>query len=259
MKILIKIKYVGTAYSGYQVQKNAPTVQGKLCEALEELFGFPCDVTGCSRTDSGVHANMFCATVAKHGEDSIETTIPLDRFPRAINAFLPEDIAVFSAEYVPDEFHARHDVLYKEYVYKMRFSYERDPFIADRAWQIPLIADDETVRRMDEAAKNFVGTHDFSSYMAQGSPVVSTVRTVFYAGVERDGDNVIFRVRGDGFLYNMVRIMTGTLVSVASNKIRPTDIPNITEARDRTASGATAPACGLYLNEVVYPKEKGEN
>lgn len=259
MKILIKIKYVGTAYSGYQVQKNAPTVQGEICKALEKLFGFQCDLTGCSRTDSGVHANMFCATVSEHGKEYIETSIPINNFPRAINAFLPSDIAVSSAEYVPDNFHARHDVVYKEYIYKIHFSYERDPFISDRAWQIPLALNDDIVRRMDEAAKEFIGTYDFSSYMAKGSPVLSTVRTVFFAEVVKDGDMVTFRVRGDGFLYNMVRIMAGTLVGVATGKIEPSDIKAITESHDRVSAGATAPACGLYLNKVVYPERKGED
>lgn len=252
MKILLKIKYVGTAYAGYQVQKNAPTVQEKLCEAAEKLLGFRCDITGCSRTDSGVHANMFCATVTRHGTDTIETSVPLDRLPRAMNSFLPDDIAVFGAEYVPGEFHARHDVKYKEYIYKIRFSYERDPFLCGRCWQIPRGECEDSVYRMKKAAAYFVGTHDFSSYMTSGSDVESTVRTVFYADVEKEGEIIVFRVAGDGFLYNMVRIMTGTLVEVAEGKLCPEDIPRITDAHDREKAGMTAPACGLYLNKVVY-------
>ena len=252
MKIFIKIKYLGTAYSGYQVQKNAPTIQGALCVAAEKLFGFGCDITGCSRTDSGVHANMFCATIAKHGEKGIETTLPMDRLPRAMNAFLPSDIAVYEAEWVPDYFHARHDVKYKEYIYKIRFSHMRDPFLSDRCWHYPREISDEAVERMKKAASFFEGTHDFSAYMAQGSPVESTVRTIFYTDVTRDGENVIFKVAGDGFLYNMVRIMTGTLVCVGMEKIAPEDIPSITESRDRTKAGMTAPPSGLYLNFVKY-------
>ncbi len=252
MKIFIKIKYVGTAYSGYQVQTNARTIQGELCLAAEKLFGFPCDITGCSRTDSGVHANMFCATIAKHGESGIETTLPMDKLPRAINAFLPEDIAVYGAELVSDEFHARHDVKFKEYIYKIRCSHERDPFLADRCWHYPKTIDDIAVEKMKLAAGHFVGTHDFSSYMAQGSPVLTTVRTVFYADVYREGDIIVFKVAGDGFLYNMVRIMTGTVLFVGLGKILPEEIPSITESHDRTKAGMTAPPQGLYLNYVEY-------
>ncbi len=252
MKIFIKVKYLGSAYSGYQVQKNAPTVQGELCRAAEKLFGFECDITGCSRTDSGVHANMFCATIVRHGESGIETTLPMDRLPRAINAFLPGDIAVYESEWVNEDFHARHDVEYKEYIYKIRCSHERDPFLSDRCWHYPREIDDIALERMKKAAKHFEGTHDFSAYMAQGSPVISTVRTVFYTDVSRDGENIIFKVAGDGFLYNMVRIMTGTLVSVAVGKISPEEIPEITESCDRTRAGMTAPPEGLYLNFVKY-------
>ena len=252
MKIFIKIKYLGKAYSGYQVQKNAPTVQGALCAAAEKLFGFPCDITGCSRTDSGVHANMFCATVVRHGERGIETALPMDRLPRAINAFLPLDIAVYEAEWVSEDFHARHDVKYKEYIYKIRCSHERDPFLSDRCWHYPRILGDDAVEKMKTAARYFEGTHDFSAYMAQGSPVESTVRTISYTDVIREGENVIFKVAGDGFLYNMVRIMTGTLLYVGLGRIKPEDILKITESRDRTRAGMTAPPEGLYLNYVKY-------
>ena len=252
MKIFIKLRYLGTAYSGYQVQSNTPTIQGELCAAAEKLFGFSCDITGCSRTDSGVHANMFCATISRHGEPGIETTLPMDRLPRAMNAFLPEDIAVYEAKEVSEDFHARHDVKYKEYIYKIRCSHERDPFLADRCWHYPRTLDDGSLERMRRAAGYFVGTHDFSSFMAQGSPVLSTVRTVFYADVEKDGDMIVFKIAGDGFLYNMVRIMTGTIIAVGMGKISPDDIPIITEAHDRTKAGMTAPPQGLYLNRVEY-------
>ncbi len=252
MKILIKVKYLGTAYSGYQVQKNIPTVQGELCSAAEKLFGFKCDITGCSRTDSGVHANMFCATIAAQGKQGIETTIPMEKLPRAINAFLPRDIALYEAEWVDESFHARHDVKYKEYVYVIRCSHERDPFLWDRCWHYPNNLVPGAIEKMKKAAEYFVGKHDFSSYMAQGSPVESTVRTIFYTDVVKEGENIIFKIAGDGFLYNMVRIMTGTLVCVGSGKLLPEDIPLITEAKDRTKAGMTAPPEGLYLNKVQY-------
>ena len=249
MKILLKIRFVGTNYAGYQVQNNAPTVQGELCRAAEQLFGGRCDVTGCSRTDSGVHANVFCAAVTEHGKQSLETTVPTDKIPRAMNAFLPPDIAVISAEEVEDSFHPRYDVKSKEYVYFIQNGGERNPFMADRCLFYPKRLD---VERMNEAAQMFVGEHDFATYMAAGSKVESTVRTVYSASVVRDGDVVKFAVRGNGFLYNMVRIMTGTLLAVGEGKISPEEIPQITDSLDRKRAGSTAPACGLYLNDVKY-------
>ncbi len=249
MKILLKIRFVGTNYAGYQVQNNAPTVQGELCRAAEQLFGVKCDVTGCSRTDSGVHANMFCAAVTNHGTQSLETTVPTDKIPRAMNAFLPPDIAVISAKDVEDSFHPRYDVKSKEYVYLIQNGGERDPFMADRCLFYPRRLDTE---KMNEAAQKFVGEHDFAAYMAAGSKVESTVRTIYSASVKREGDMIRFSVRGNGFLYNMVRIMTGTLLSVGEGRISPDEIPSITQSLDRKRAGSTAPASGLYLNDVEY-------
>lgn len=252
MKILLYIRFVGTAYAGYQVQENAPTVQKCICEAAEQLFGYPCNITGCSRTDSGVHAQMFCATVTKKGSNKLETTVPTDKIPRAMNCFLPQDIAVFEAREVEDDFHPRYDVKYKEYVYKMRVGFERNPFLADRCWQIAKRIDENGLANMKRAAAEFVGTYDFSSFMASGSKVSSTVRTVKYADVAFDGEFITFTVAADGFLYNMVRIMTGTLLQVALGSISYKDIPDIIKSCDRSRAGLTAPACGLYLNKVIY-------
>lgn len=249
MKILLKIRFVGTNYAGYQVQNNAPTVQSELCRAAEQLFGGRCDVTGCSRTDSGVHANMFCAAVTNHGSNSLETTVPTEKIPRAMNAFLPPDIAVISAEEVEDDFHPRYDVKSKEYVYLIQNGGERDPFMADRCLFYPKRLD---VEKMHEASEKFVGEHDFAAYMAAGSKVESTVRRIYSASVKRDGDMIRFSVRGNGFLYNMVRIMTGTLIAVGEGRISPDEIPSITQSLDRKKAGSTAPACGLYLNDVEY-------
>ena len=249
MKILLKLAYVGTAYCGWQAQNNGNTVQQKLTDAVNRLFGFECDVTGCSRTDSGVHANGFCATVSKRGEQDIETTVPTERIPRAVNCFLPDDISVLSAEWVAGSFHARYDVKSKEYVYRIFTRQERDPFLADRVWHHPKPLD---VDSMNVAAQHFVGLHDFSAFMSQGSKIVDTRRTVFFAEVSSRGDTVEFRVSADGFLYNMVRIMTGTLVEVGEGKLSPEDIPGIIVSRDRSSAGITAPACGLYLDKVFY-------
>jgi tRNA pseudouridine38-40 synthase len=252
MKLLLKIAYNGSAYCGYQVQPNGISIQQRLNEAAEALFGFPCDIVGCSRTDSGVHAKEFCATVAKKGMPSIETSIPTERIPLAMSAHLPSDICVFDAKVVPDEFHARYDVKEKEYIYRFFDRAVRDPFEEGRAYHIPKPISNEALTQMNRAAAAFCGTHDFAAFMAQGSKVQSTVRCVTHAEVFREDNAVIFRVAADGFLYNMVRIMAGTLLEVAAGKLSPDEITAILESRDRFRAGHTAPACGLYLNHVIY-------
>lgn len=254
-KLLITVRYDGTHYCGYQVQPNGPTVQAALNAATEALFGYPCDIVGCSRTDSGVHAEHFCATLARRGCAGLDTSMPADRIPRAICRHLPADIAVWEARWVPADFHARYDVLEKTYVYRIWNRHERDPFLADRVWHYPRPIGDGAFAAMQAAAARYVGEHDFSAFMAQGSSVTSTVRNVKAASVERDGDMITFRVSADGFLYNMVRIMVGTLISVAEGKIAADDIDDIIASRCRSRAGLTAPAAGLYLADVVYSPE----
>ncbi len=249
MKILLKLSFVGTDYCGWQSQKNGNSVQENLTLAAEKLFGCPCDITGCSRTDSGVHANCFCAVVNKKGERGIVTTVPTERIPRALNTFLPDDISVYEAAEVDDEFHPRYRVYRKEYIYKIHTRSERDAFLSKRAWHLPKPLD---VEAMNTAAKYFIGKHDFAWFMAQGSKIVDTERTVYDAAVERDGDVVTFRVTADGFLYNMVRIMTGTLAEVGEGRIKSSEIETIINSCDRSKAGKTAPAHGLYLNKVIY-------
>ncbi len=252
MKLFLRLSYLGTAYNGYQVQGDQPTVQRELTRACTELFGERCDIVGCSRTDSGVHANMFCVTVAKRGTDELVTSIPIHRIPLALNAHLPEDISVWDASFVHGEFHPRYDVLYKEYVYRIYNSSTRSPFELNRAWFYPKHIEDAALQNMQKAAQYFCGTHDFTSFMAQGAAVAHTVRTVTHASVKRCGDVIEFHVAADGFLYNMVRIMTGTLIAVAEGKLTYEQIPAVIAAKDRTMAGMTAPAHGLYLNYVVY-------
>ncbi len=252
MKILLTLSYLGSDFCGYQIQPKGRTVQGELNAAAKALFGFDCDVTGCSRTDTGVHANCFCATVTKKGEGHIETGIDISRIPAAMNAYLPKDIAVIQAIEVDDGFHPRYDVKYKEYVYRIYNSQARCPFEEGRSWHIPYLFDDDAVHRMNDAAQYFLGSHDFSAFMASGSKVESAVRCVKYANVMREGDIITFTVAADGFLYNMVRIMAGTLADVARGKILPSEIETIISSCDRKNAGMTAPAEGLYLNKVVY-------
>ena len=253
-KLLLTIAYDGTHYCGYQVQPNGVTVQEMLNKAAEALFGYPCDVVGCSRTDSGVHARAFCATIAKKGEDILETSIPAHRVPRAMNAHLPCDIAVLDAREVSADFHARYSVISKEYEYVIYNGRERNPFFEGRAWHIPTPIDGAALAEMQAAAAHFVGKQDFSAFRAQGADTApkDAVRHVMAASVTREGDIVSFRVRADGFLYNMVRIMVGTLAAVAAGRMTADDVLHALQARDRTLAGSTAPACGLYLDRVYY-------
>ena len=252
MKILLHLSFLGTRYCGYQIQPNGITIQQRLNEATKALFGYDCDIVGCSRTDSGVHANEFCVAVSQKGMNSLQTTIPIDKISQAIAPHLPEDISVISAEWVEDAFHPRYDVKYKEYVYQIWNAPYRNPFLQDRTWHYPKPISEESIRKMNEAAGYWIGTHDFSAFMAADSKITDAVRTIYEAEVVRQGDVIEFRVSANGFLYHMVRILMGTLICVAEGRISPREICAVTESKDRNRAGSTAPACGLFLNRVVY-------
>ena len=247
MKYFAKIKYLGTNFHGFQVQPGLRTVQSELSLALLEVFGETPRVTGCSRTDAGVHANEFCVKI-----ESERATVPPHKLPIAVARFLPPDLSLFYAEECSSDFHPRYDVKYKEYVYRIWNRPERNPFAPNLCFHYPHVIDNETLEKMNMAAKQFCGKHDFITYMSKGGKDIETVRTVMYASVERQGDFIEFKVAADGFLYNMVRIMAGTLIAVAEGKTAPEDIMEITLSKDRKRAGATAPACGLFLNKVVY-------
>lgn len=252
MKILLHLSFLGTNYCGYQIQPNGITIQQRLNEATRALFGYDCDIVGCSRTDSGVHANQFCVAVSKKGTNQLHTTIPMEKISQAIAPHLPEDISVIRAELVDDSFHPRYDVKYKEYVYRIWNAPYRNPFLQDRTWHYPKPISEEALARMNQAASHWKGTHDFSSYMAADSKITDAVRTIYDAEVVRQDDVIEFRVSANGFLYHMVRILTGTLIYVAEGRISPEDIEDLTASKDRNQAGLTAPACGLFLNRVVY-------
>ncbi len=241
--LLLTIRFLGTAYHGWQIQQNAVTVQEKLQAALKAVLGSQPDIKGCSRTDTGVHASRFCVSL------KTESRIPCDKLPIALNVNLPMDIAVHSCREVPEDFHARYDAKGKRYIYKILNTPLRDPFYDGLALHCPRPIDEKV---MNEACRHYIGTHDFASFCASGSSVEDTVRTVFDASVHREGDLVIFTVSADGFLYNMVRIMVGTLLAVNEGKLSPSDIPAIISSCDRNRAGITAPPHGLYLDEVFY-------
>lgn len=247
MKYFAKIKYLGTAFHGFQVQPELRTVQGELNAALNSAFGLPCKVTGCSRTDAGVHANEFCFTIECDG-----ATIPPEKLPVAVARFLPEDISLFYAKECDESFHPRYDVKEKEYLYRILNTRVADPFEQGRCWFLPRRITDEGLALMQSASGHFIGKHDFKTFMAEGSDVEDTVRTVSSLNVIRNGDFIEVRICADGFLYNMVRIIVGTLSEVAFGRISPDSIPEIISSCDRSRAGMTAPAEGLYLNRVEY-------
>jgi tRNA pseudouridine38-40 synthase len=247
MTYLAKIKYLGTHFHGFQVQPGLRTVQGELNAALDLAFGLPCKVTGCSRTDAGVHANEFCVKVDCDGG-----TIPADKLPIAVSRFLPNDLSLFYAEECSEGFHPRYDVKEKEYLYRIINSRIYDPFEFGRAWFVARPITDEGIERMRDASKYIMGKKDFATFMAEGSDIVDTVRTVTNLSVEKNGDLIEIRICADGFLYNMVRIIVGTLTEVAFGRFDPDEMPDIIASKDRTRAGMTAPADGLYLNSVKY-------
>lgn len=241
--LLLTLRYDGADYHGWQVQDNARTVQSVFQEALINVLGERPDIKGCSRTDSGVHARKFCVSL------KTDRTIPCKKLIPALNVNLPEDIAVTDCREVSEDFHARYSAKGKRYVYVIHNSPVRDPFLSRRALEHKTRLNEN---KMNVAAQHFVGTHDFAAFCSAGSKVTDTVRTVKCAKVEREGDIVRFTVAADGFLYNMVRIMTGTLLEVSAGKIMEDEVPDIIASRDRSRAGITAPACGLYLDEVFY-------
>lgn len=245
--LLLKISYDGKRYHGWQVQQNAVTVQEVFQTALKAVLGIQPALKGCSRTDAGVHAYAYYISM------QLEHPIPEPRLIAALNRFLPPDIAVQSCVEVPQGFHARYSCIGKEYVYKLWNHAVRDPFLDGYAYhyRYPL---NEAL--LNCAAQQYVGAHDFTSFCTLDQRKAgSLVRCVTNAAVTRSGDTVLFTVAADGFLYNMVRIMVGTLLRVAQGKFQPEEIPKILSAKNRQAAGPTAPACGLYLNRVFYPKE----
>ncbi len=241
--IALKLMYVGTAYHGWQVQKKDVTVAGTLERALESVVNHPVRITGCGRTDAGVHAKVYIANFFT------DSTIPLDRLPLALNTRLPDDIVVEQAMLMPDRFSAIGSCVKKEYTYRIYNSRIRNAFYVDRAYfhAKPL---DESILRA--AAAQMVGTHNFAAMQSVGTEVRSTVRTVYYFEVERQNEIIDLRVCANGFLYNMVRAMAGTLLYTALGKLQPEEIPALLEAGDRTAVGPTLPPGGLYLTHLWY-------
>ena len=249
MNYLLTIAFDGTDFCGWQFQPGARSVQGVITEASSVLFKCKCLVTGCSRTDSGVHALGFKCTVKPEKSDAL---IPTGRLPLAYSSLLPSDVSVLEAEVVADDFHPRYTAITKEYEYRILNSPINDPFCVGRVCRFPAPISDEGVENMRRAAEYICGTHDFTSFMASGSKITDAVRTVKFCRVERRDGLICINIAADGFLYNMVRIISGTLLEVGRGAIAPEEVERIIAACDRTKAGSTAPACGLYLKNVIY-------
>ncbi len=242
--LLITICYDGRNYHGWQIQKNARTVQEIFQNAMYKVLGKYYDIKGCSRTDSGVHANMYCLST------KIDKKISCRDLIFAFNRVLPYDICVKECREVPLDFHARYSCKGKEYVYKILNSKIRDPFLHGYVlhYWYPL-----DISKLKEASKVYLGKHDFTSFCTIDKRDMSNIiKDVRKFEVKKENNIVEFYIEADGFLYNMVRIMIGTLLRVCQNKIKISDMPFILEARDRSKAGPTAPASGLYLNKVFY-------
>lgn len=244
-RIFLEIAYDGTNYSGWQVQNNALSVQEVIDKTLSEWLGEDIHTIGASRTDAGVHALGNVAVF------DTETRIPGDKYAFGLNSRLPEDICIQQSYEVPLEFHPRFTETIKTYEYK----------ILNRKFPDPTKRRDSLfyygkldVGAMNEAASYLVGPHDFKSFCASGHEGTNTVRTIYSASVLRDGEMIYFRITGNGFLYNMVRIIVGTLMEVGKGAIKPKKMSEILKAKNREAAGPTAPAHGLTLVEIEYPE-----
>ena len=250
MKHLLKLRYVGTDFFGFQVQPDKRTVQSVLQDAIESLYGIRYDIKGCSRTDSGVHANVYYATFDLPQNSKI--VIDVSKLPLALNSVLPADISVSDATIVPDTFHVRHNVVSKEYVYLISDGKIRDPFDNNRAYCYPYKITDDMIAQMNKAGQLLSGRHDYKCFMASGSSVIDTVRNVKYIKAERCGSHVRIYACANGFLYNMVRIIAGTLLDAARGKYSADDIEKMLREGDRSLCGPTLPAHALYLNKVEF-------
>jgi len=241
--IKLTIAYDGTNYSGWQRQNNARTVQGEIEKALKTIMKKEITIHGSGRTDAGVHALEQIASF------KADFTMPVNRIPIALNTLMPLDIAIKKAEEVDMSFHARYSAKGKKYIYRIFNDKIRNPIHRNHSY---FVDRDIDLDKLIEASKYLVGEHDFKAFMTSGSCVKDTVRTIYNIDVYKKDNFIILEYKGNGFLYNMVRIITGTLLEVSFNKIRIQDMEKIIKSKSRNKAGHTAPAQGLYLAKVYY-------
>ncbi|QZY54593.1 tRNA pseudouridine(38-40) synthase TruA [Crassaminicella profunda] len=241
--VKLTIQYDGTNFSGWQIQPNARTVQEEIEKALTKIMKKPIKINGSGRTDAGVHA---MGQIANFYE---EFTMPIEKIPIALNALLPQDISIREAVEVPRDFHARYNAKGKKYIYKIYNNKIRNPLLFNYTY---FVTYDLDLEKMKEATNYFIGEHNFKSFMASGSSIVNTVRTIHELNLYEKDELLILEAKGNGFLYNMVRIIAGTLVDVGRGKIKLKDLPVIIKSCKREKAGHTAPPQGLYLAKVFY-------
>lgn len=241
--IKLMLEYDGTNYMGWQKQPKGETVQGTVEEAIYKLTGEKVDVVGCSRTDSKVHAKGYVCNF------KTDSNIPAEKFREALNHTLPEDISVIKSSQGDDDFHSRYNSKGKMYCYTILNTEVRMPIYRNFSYNYKKSLD---IEKMKDAAKFFIGTHDFEAFRNIGSSVKTTTRTISRVDIIKNEDYIKVYIAADGFLYNMARIIIGTLIDVGSGKIEAEDIPKIILSRDRKKAGKTCPPQGLCLIEVYY-------
>ena len=243
MNIRLDLQYDGTNYHGWQIQPKDVSVQSTLMRAVAEVTAQRANIIGCGRTDAKVHAIHYVCNF------DIDTTVPIERMPHALNAHLPDDIVIKAASIVPDDFRANQSAVKKTYVYRILNTEYNDVFLRNYAWHFRHNLD---VEKMQIAAKAFLGEHDFIGFASAGFSVKTTVRTIYSLDVTKSGDVIEIEICGNGFLYNMVRIIAGTLAYMGNGKIDYRDAAEIIASCDRNRAGITAPPQGLFLKEVFY-------
>lgn len=228
---------------GWQKQPNKLNIQGEIEKAIQEITGEEVDLIASGRTDAGVHS------LGQTANFKTNSKIPIEKFSKAINSKLKKSIVIKSAEEVDERFHSRYSVKSKTYRYIINNSENGTAIYRGLEYHVPMKLNYE---KMNEAIKYFIGEHDFKGFKASGTSSKSSVRTIFNGEVKKEGERIIIEITGSGFLYNMVRIIAGTLVDIGLEKIKPEEIPDIIESKDRTRAGKTLPPQGLYLLKVEY-------
>lgn len=241
--IHLTISYKGTNYPGWQKQPGLSTVESKVGDAIKAITGEEATLYGSGRTDAGVHANAQSANFHTH------SSVPPERFAIALNTKLSKDIRIMESCEVPEDFNSRYSAKGKVYTYNLYFSPKASPFYTEYSWHIDMPVD---VDLMKKASEFFLGKHDFSGFMSTGSSIINTVRTLESITFESQGPLLSLTYKGSGFLYKMVRIITGTLLEVGTGKIEIERIPDIIASKNRKLAGITAPPQGLFLKEVLY-------
>lgn len=229
--------------TGWQKQPNKLNIQGEIEKAIQEITGEEVDLIASGRTDAGVHS------IGQTANFKTNSKIPIEKFSKAINSKLKKSIVIKSAEEVDEKFHSRYSVKSKTYRYIINNSENGTAIYRGLEYHIPMKLDYE---KMNKALKYFIGEHDFKGFKASGTSSKSSIRTIFNGEVKKEGERIIIEITGNGFLYNMVRIIAGTLVDVGIGKIKPEEIPDIIESKDRKKAGKTLPPQGLYLLKVEY-------